>query len=342
MSGKYEVGESEYECLAACYSLLISLRNLSTMEASRFVPPPPQPPPLLTDEQILFLSQQGHLQLQLPPSLLVLYEQLATASTSFFNQPLHVKTQDYPADDLTEKGYTWIEGEKEYITFRYNTRPDSDKLEQLAGQVWQQTSTLLYRILEDLARAMGLTYGLWDSILDGCFSMPLSRAEATPTLLRTFRYLPNSGTAEHHTDLGLLTVCVGLGKGLQVLLRGPDGPDSAKWVDARGPIIFIGQVLRTLSRNRLRAGLHRVVGNPAGRQSIVFALRPSLRHDRTNLAAFGGEGILSMSKLWTEIRGSRFNVNAQKQIRAEQKEQMRTKQGYRLENGGDLAAASTC
>ena len=324
------------------YSPSIPSKSLSTMEASDFLPPPPQPPPLLTDEQLIFLSQQGHLQLQLSPSLLASYEHLATVSSSFFNQPLHVKMHDYPAADLTEKGYTRIEGEKEYITFRYATRPDSDELEQLARQVWQQTSTLLYRILEDLARAMGLTYGLWDSILDGCFSMPLNREEATPTLLRTFQYFPKSGTAEKHSDLGLLTLCVGFGKGLQVLLRGFNSPDSAEWIDVQGPTILVGQVLRTLSGNRLRAGLHRVVGNPAGRQSIVFALRPSLRHDQTNLGAFGGEGTLSMSKLWTKIRGSRFNINAQKQVRAEQKEHMRARRDCEPEDGGSLAAASTC
>ena len=311
------------------------------MEVPDFTPPPPQPPPLLTDEQLVFLAQQGHLQLQLPPSLLVLYERLAAASAAFFKQASHIKVQDYPVADLTEKGYSWIEGEKEYITFRYATRPNSDKLEQLARQVWQQTSTLLYRVLEDLAREMGLAYGVWDSILDGCFSMPSSREEATPTLLRTFQYFPNSGTAEKHTDLGLLTLCVGLGKGLQVLLKGPDDPASAEWVDVQGPTILVGQVLRTLSGNRLRAGLHRVVGNPYGRQSIVFALRPSLKYDQTNLAAFGGEGFLSMSELWNKIRGSRFNVNAQKHIRAEQKDCMLAKRGHEPKNGGSLAAAST-
>ena len=317
-----------------------SFQNSNAMETPDFLPPPSYPPPLLTDEQLIFLSQQGHLQFQLPPSLRVLYGQLATASASFFKQPLHVKVQDYPIADLTEKGYTCIEGEKEYISFRYTTRPDSDYLEQLARQVWQQTSILLYRVLVDLTRALGLAYGVWDTVLDGSLSMPLSRETATPTLLRTFRYFPDSGTAEKHTDLGLLTLCFGYGRGLQVLLLGNDGPESAQWVDVQGPTILVGQVLRTLSRNRLRAGLHRVVGNPAGRQSIVFALRPSLRHDQTDLAEFGGEGTLSMSELWADIRGSRFNVNAQKQIRAEQKEHMRAKRLNGSENGSFIMGTS--
>lgn len=287
------------------------------------------------------MAQQGHLQLQLPPSLLVLYEQLAAASTSFFEQPPHVKLQDYPPVSATQTGYTSIEGEKEYITFRYVTRPGSDPLEILARQVWQETSTLLYRVLADLARAMGLTYGSWDSILDGCFSMPPRRDEATQTQLRTFRYFPDSGTAEAHADLGLLTLCVGLGKGLQVLDQGSNFPKSAEWIDVEGPTLLVGQVLRTLAGNRLRAGLHRVVGNPAGRQSIVFALRPSLRHDQTNLALFGGEGIVSMSELWAEIRGSKFSVNARRKVRAAQKEHLEAKRGYGNQNGG-LTAENKC
>ncbi len=303
------------------------LQRPNTMEAPDFAPPPLHPPPLLTDKQLFLLTRQGHLHLQLSPSLRVLYEQLSAASASFFGQPTHVKIQEYPAANPSETGYTNIGGEKEYITFHQATRPDHHPLEQLTGQVWQQTSTLLYRVLADLARAMGLAYGSWDSVLDGCLSMPPSRDEATPTQLRTFNYSPNSGTAEAHTDLGLLTLCVGFGKGLQVLNQDSYFPKSAQWIDVEGPTLFVGQVLRTMTGNRLRAGLHRVVGNPAGRQSIVFALRPSLRHDHTDLALFGGEGTLNMSELWAEIRSSRYSVNARKKVRAEQKEHVRAKKG---------------
>lgn len=298
-----------------------------TMEAPDFAPPPLHPPPLLTDKQLFLLAQHGHLQFQLSPSLYVLYEQLSAASASFFRQPTHRKIQEYPAADRSGTGYTNIEDEKEYITFHHATRPDPHLLEQLTGQVWQQTSTLLYRVLADLARAMGLAYEPWDSVLDGCLSMPPSSDESTPTQLRTFNYSPNSGIAEAHTDLGLLTLCVGFGKGLQVHNQGSRFPKAAQWIDVEGPTLLVGQVLRTMTGNRVRAGLHRVVGNPAGRQSIVFALRPSLRHDHTDLALFGGEGTLNMSELWAKIRSSRYSVNAQKKVRAEQKEHMRPKKG---------------
>ena len=188
---------------------------------------------------------------------------------------------------------------------------------------------------------MGLTCGAWESILDGCLSMPSSRQESTPTLLRTFNYLPNPGTAEQHPDLGLLILCVGLGKGLQVLVRVRNMFSSAQWIDVKGATLLVRQVLRTLSGNRLRTGLHRVAAHPGGRQSIVFALRPLLRHDHADLALYGGEGTLSMSELWAEIRASRFNVNTQEKSQAEQKEHMRLKRNKGNEHGS-VSTSSHC
>ena len=301
------------------------------METTDFALPPPEPPPLISDEQIISLSFQGHLHLQLPPSLLILYQEFATASATLFERSLQLKYRDYPSANRTDNGYTYIEGEKQYITFRFATKAHPDRLEQLAGRVWQESSALLHRVLVDLARGMGLAYGGWDPILDGCLSMPTNMEDATPTQMRTFQYSPNSGIAEMHSDLGLLTLCVGFGKGLQVLVREKDVPNSARWVDVEGPTLFIGQVLRTLSGKRLRAGLHRVVANPAGRQSIVFALRPSLRHDHTDLTLCGGEGTRSMSQLWAEIRGSKFSVNAERKLREEQKEHILSRNGKSIE-----------
>lgn len=214
--------------------------------------PPPHTPPLLTDEQITVLAHQGHLEFRLPHSLLVLYERFVTASARFFEQPSDVKTEEYPAADFSTIGYVHVKDEKEYISFHHATRPEYDQVEHLARQVWQQTATLLHRALEDLARGMGLPYGAWDMVLDGCLCMPSSSEEATPTLLRSFHYFPNPGMAEKHSDLGLLTLCFGLGNGLQVLARGEDGPKSLRWMHVEGPTLLIGQILRTMSGNRLR------------------------------------------------------------------------------------------
>lgn len=289
--------------------------------------PPPHPPPLLTEQQILFLAYQGHLHLQLDPSLADLYRRLSLACIVFFGEPTTTKSEEYPATQGTEKGYTLVAEEKEYLTFRHATRSNWQEVEALAREVWQKTAALLYRVLSDLGVAMDLPHDAWNPVLDGCLSMPSSLDDPTPTLLRIFRYFPESGTAESHTDTGLLTLCVGSGKGLQVAVQDDDGDahDGPKWRDVEGPTILVGQVLRILSGNRLRAGLHRVVGNPEGRSSVVFALRPSLRHDTVALAAFGGERIMNIRSIWGGIRGSRFNVNAQKEVRESQKQALAAK-----------------
>lgn len=315
----------------------LGTHSLCPLDTEDLAPPPPEPPPLLSDEQLIFLSNHGHLQFRLSPSLLILYEHLAAARAAVFEQSSQIKNHDYPATDLTETGYVHVEGGKEYISFRFAMRSGSDSLELLAQRVWQETCALLHRALVDIARGMGLAYEAWDRIISGCLSMPPIREETTSTLLRTFRYVANSDTAEAHSNLELLTLCVGFGKGLQVLFHDRKIFTSAQWIDVKGPTLLIDQVLRTLSEKRLRAGLHRVTVNSADRQSIVFALRPSLRHDHIDLTLYGDEGSLSMSKLWAEIRGSRFNVNAQKNIRVEQKEHMRLKK----EQGNELDSVST-
>lgn len=291
-----------------------------------YLEPPSHPPPLLTDEQILFLARQGHLPLQLPPLIADLYNQLIVVSKAFFEQSTSMKSQDYPSSQAgLETGYTFLEGEKEYLTLRHSCRPKLDEMQTLIAEVWSKTAAILHRALADLAFAMNFAPEAWDPILDGSLSMPSSTKDATTTMLRIFHYFSASGiVSEEHTDLGLLTLCVGSEPGLQVLLRDErDGP--TRWVDVEGPTLLVGQVLRTLSENRMRAGVHRVVGNPAGRNSIVFALRPSLRNDKLDLTSFGGKGTLGMNQFWNDIKGSRFNVNAQKEERDEQKKALEKK-----------------
>ena len=300
-----------------------------------YLEPPSHPPPLLTDEQILFLARQGHLPLQLPSPLGDLYSQLVMASKAFFEQPTIMKTQDYPSSQAgLETGYTFLEGEKEYLTLRHACRPNLDEMQILIAQVWSKTAAILHRVLADLALAMNFAPEAWDPILDGSLSMPASAKDATTTILRIFHYFSASGiVSEEHTDLGLLTLCVGSEPGLQVLLRDErNGP--SRWVDVEGPTLLIGQVLRALSENRVRAGVHRVVGNPTGRNSIVFALRPSLRHDILDLASFGGKGTLGMSQFWNDIKSSRFNVNAHKEEREEQKKALEKKK--KALNGSEM------
>jgi isopenicillin N synthase-like dioxygenase len=181
----------------------------------------------------------------------------------------------------------------------------------------------MHRVMADLARGLALPAAgqIWDTLLDGCLDLPSSKKDATPTILRMFQYAPNSGLADRHTDIGLLTLCVTQGSGLQVLaLEGTEWV----WRDVEGPTLLIGGALRTLVGNRVRAGVHQVVANPKGRRSAIFALRPSLRH-QINLERFGGGVNVGVREFWENSKGSRYNVNAPKDMREQQKQEMRIK-----------------
>jgi isopenicillin N synthase-like dioxygenase len=284
--------------------------------------PPPGPPPLLSDDQIVSLATQGHLLLPLSPELTAAYEDLFRVASDFFSQPDATKSALYPNPGSVELGYTHVLGEKEYLTLRSVSHPDSD-LEKLVARVWHDTGALLQRVMVDLARGLGLPgpRQIWDPLLDGCLDLPPSEREATPTILRMFQYAPDSGFAEKHTDTGLLTLCVTRGSGLQVLTQ-----EAARWVwkDVQGPTLLIGTALQILVGHRVRAGLHQVVANPQGRRSAIFALRPSLRH-RCDLGIFGGDVRVGVEELWEGIRGSRYNINAPKEMRDLQKQDLMKK-----------------
>ena len=287
---------------------------------------PSYPPPLLTSTQILSLATQGHLLLPLSKELQDGYDHLSKLSNTFFAQPDTSKSSLYPNDNgKPELGFTHNAGEKQYLTLRARTGSNAASLLEItAARVWRGTAVLLQRVLADLARAMDLPDSdhVWDSILDGALSMPDSSAASTPTILRMFDYVPGSGAADPHTDIGLLTLCVCAGKGLQVSTltekSGADGGSSWQWKDVEGPTLLIGSALRALTGNSLRAGLHRVVANPEGRTSIIFALRPSLRH-RVALSSFGGGIEVELEDFWRNILHSRYNINAGKEDRERQK-----------------------
>lgn len=312
-----------------------------------FTPPPPRyPPPLLPPETLTQLLKRGHAPLpSFAPHLTDLYDQLDEAVRTFFEQDEADKKAAFPAAQATELGWYAVEGEKEYVTLRsWSARrsgttgsshdtassppADDDRdnariaanrsaLEEPAAQVWRETALLCERALGQVAAALSIPLDAFAPLLDGCLSLPSTPPEATPSLLRLFRYEPHGGVASRHADNGLLTVCVGREKGLQVLER--DGP-SERWVDATGPTLLVGSTLSVLSQGRVPAGVHRVEGNPRGRRSVVLALRPSTRADALHLEAFGGVGCWSPAALWREITSRRVNVNASHELRARQRE----------------------
>lgn len=270
---------------------------------------------MLSVEEVKILAKQGWMAMPLDPGLLEEYVALSQSVATFLNKDPEEKSKVYPKAQGTELGYYHVENEKEYVTLRSFVHPESD-LEIRAAKVWQDTAAMLQRIMVDLAQALDGPADIWDSLLDGCLTLPEKQGDITPSLLRLFRYFPGSGFATQHVDLGFLTLCVGDGRGLQVLDRIKN-----EWIDAPGPTILVGETLRVLTCGMVQAGEHRVVENLNGRSSVVFALRPSLRHD-VDLGNFGGDGMVPSKELWNRIYNSKFNINATKDIRERQQKNL--------------------
>jgi len=193
-------------------------------------------------------------------------------------------------------------------------------LEGQTARAWREAAVFLHRILCDIARASDLPPSVWDDILDGTLTMPDDESQVTYTLMRLFRYFPTTGFAAEHTDLGLLTLCVGDGPGLQVVNRVASGSNGKQpvWVDAPAgthqATVLIGTTLYALSSRTLKPGLHRVVGNPDGRSSVVFALRHSTKHN-VDFGPFGGEGSATPQEVWMKVQAGKVNINSVKEKR---------------------------
>ena len=299
--------------------------------------PPPYPPPLLSDADIQSFARQGHLNLFLTYEHALLIQKTFTLASEFFAQETNIKAQKYPQAQGTELGYSLLADEKEYLTLRFLSPHTRDPLESAAKELWRSTATLLYRILVDLSYAMNIDYTSWDPLLDGCLEIPEKEQDMTPSLLRIFNYFPESGTAGRHVDNGLLTLCIGAEKGLQVLDIPPregsaqttpslSSEEREKWRDVEGATLLAGSTLQVFSRNRIRAGVHRVVSSDTGRNSIVFALRPSLRSRFVDFGKFGGEeGEMDVRELYRRIKENRHNVNAPKEVREQQRREQQEK-----------------
>lgn len=130
----------------------------------------------------------------------------------------------------------------------------------------------------------------------------------------------HSSTAQGH---GLLTLCDGKSHGLQVWRRAlVDSAADGAWVDVQGPIVLVGETLRVLSSKRVNAGLHRVVAKTEGRESQVFALQPNAKCV-LKLEDFGGKGTVDMGDLFARITTSKFNINAKKELRDKERDDLR-------------------
>lgn len=307
-----------------------------TAEDSATALPPLGPPPFFSEEQLLDLARQGWLEIALPESMTAAIPGLFRDSDSFFANPTPVKKELFPQKQMTEYGYYKVEDEKEYVTFRCRTptsstqrdhdsgaRASAVNLEASTATIWSEAGKILHRILCDIARASELDPDVWDAVLQDTLEMPASEQGMSYTLMRIFHYLPATGKADVHTDLGLLTLCIGDRRGLQVCDRVKSSDDELQWIDAsegtNRAIVLVGQTLKMLSNGALSAGVHRVNGNPLGRRSIVYALRHSSRN-QIDMARFGGEGCIRPEELYNVMGVGRVNINAMKHTRDKQRE----------------------
>lgn len=280
-------------------------------------PHPPGPPPVLDIEQLKHLCRYGWLSYELPASSGERLARLFSLAGDFFDQDTGKKQALYPPSRGTECGFYRVDGEKEYVTLRRQIHDDL-AFEAEASQAWKEIAQLLHLILIDLSRAEGMATTAWDSMVGSSLSLPAleTNLDDVITLMRIFRYYPTTGVADPHTDLGLLTLCVGDGEGLEVFDTSVKPP---QWRPAARATILVGETLRKLSGGIIRAGLHRVVGNSQGRSSIVFALRPDLEGS-IDMTAFGGEGVVEARGFYADVKARKYNVNAKPEMRKAQKQ----------------------
>lgn len=288
------------------------------MNDDRDIAPPWHPPPMLSAQETEYLITQGHLSVAIPATLQDNLTKLINLGNDFFSHDKDTKLAKHPPSRNTESGYYDVADEKEYVTFRSITSAEkASEFDILAQQTWQASAALLCRILYDLSTAIGIPYEAWTPLLDGCLQIPEGDVDdSLPSLLRVFKYMPDKGFAGKHTDNGILTLCDGRDKGLQVWVSTSGDAQSASqgfWKDAEGPTVLVGDTLRVLSYSRIPAARHRVVKNEAGRNSIVFALRPSLRAAELDLSPFGEPGN-SVNPAWfyKQMHSRKKNINQRK------------------------------
>jgi len=319
------------------------------------------------DHALHFLAEKGYLPLALAdhPGMVEAYTDLFAQSHKFFDlpadSPQKTTYQAVSGPAASEEGYSTIPREKSILTTRTSNRCPvilHDKLKT----AWDLTGKFMQNITTAIAKTLGLDPNVFGPLVEPCANLTDKK---TPTQLRMFRYdrpqgIKTTVNAEKHKDLGLLSLVIGHSPGLQVL-----DTSASRWVSieeepAISPTSFArsdgltatllgGETLAFLSRNKYKAGVHRVVCAPASiindpyRFSIVFTLRPAVAplytknfesditgefeaHERAD-----GE---SSSVLFGKIMRSHWNINAARDVREKQKEERRLKHKAMVEAGG--------
>ena len=213
-------------------------------------------------------------------------------------------------------GFNAVPEEKEYVTFKYRSNLES-MFENSVGDAWEKGTRLLHRILCDLASFHGYDPRVWDPFVKDTFSLPRDESSMTDTdtFMRVFQYYPG-GVAEQHTDLGLLTLCVGTDSCLEVVEH---RPDASHWIAPQHCLVLVGRMASILLDKKVRPGRHRVVSSPQGRKSCVLALRPCPTA-QMNMHTSDGQETISAREWYAKTSATRYNINAKKDLRKEQRQ----------------------
>lgn len=167
---------------------------------------------------------------------------------------------------------------------------------------------------------------MWDPFVEDTFSLPQDKSNMidNTTFMRIFQYYPD-GVAEQHIDRGLLTLCVGTDSGFEVI---ENCPDASRWIATDKPIVLVGRMASILLQRNARPGRHRVVSNPQGRRSAIFALRPCLRAE-IDPGPVDGQPF-SARRYFAKTSATTYNINAKKDLREEQRQKTKLARDQQL------------
>ena len=319
------------------------------------------------DHALHFLAEEGYLPIALAdhPGMLDAYNNLFAQSHKFFDLPTDTdqKTKYRAASGTaaSEEGYSQIPGEKCILTTRTSDRCPEILQEQLKT-AWDITGAYMQKIMVAIANTLCLNPDVFEPFVSPCATLTNTK---TPTQLRMFRYDRPVGTeptvnAEKHKDLGLLSLVIGHSPGLQVLES-----SAGAWISIEEPpaipahattrsnsltaTLLGGETLSLLTRNKYKAGVHRVVCAPASvakdpyRFSIVFTLRPAVaplytRNFESNITGAFEESEKiegeSSAVVFDRVMKSHWNINAAKDVRERQKEAQRKKHEAEVQKMG--------
>lgn len=321
------------------------------------------------DEALQSLASHGYLPLQLADhdGLVDAYAKLFQFSAAYFNlpdaSPEKTSFQAPSGVKASEQGYFEIVSEKSILTVRtHETCPEL--LHEQLNHTWNLTGAFLKSICRSIATTLQLDQDVFTPLIEPCCDLP--QGKRTATMLRLFRYNRPVGkeaivTAEKHKDLGILSLVVGNSPGLQVLdtaanLWVPIEEDTVIPKEAKirsggmTATLLCGETMAFLTRNRYRAGVHRVLCAPAKdnpyRFSIVFALRPAAapiftkKFESAIVGKFPPDERLdgkSAALFMQQMIASHWNVNIAKDIREEQQGKFRAQAQSSMADGQEHA-----